>query len=172
VKLSTAACRCLMGWYRIEGLSNHNPIKHQATRILSQHSLHCLLIALWQAATLCDNTFCTCLKSRCSCYSSRFSGSKGLLENLKTTCIFSLLLQDSQGHNYIYIESVITHLADQPSYEEPPFGCQSYVQLYENDTHPIPLYSDPLVFHLLEALILFCKRNTHLMMHIWEPEQT
>ncbi len=77
VKLSTVACRCLMGWYRIEGLSNHNPIKHQATRILSQPSLHCLLIALWQVAGLCDNTFCTCLKSRCSCYSWRFSGNKG-----------------------------------------------------------------------------------------------
>jgi hypothetical protein len=77
VKLSTVACRCLMGWYRIEGLSNHNPIKHQATRILSRPSLHCLLIALWQAAALCDNTFCTCLKSRCSCYSLRFSGNKG-----------------------------------------------------------------------------------------------
>ncbi len=38
-----------------------------------------------------------------------------LLENLKTTCMFSLLLQDSQGENYIYIESVITHLANQPS---------------------------------------------------------
>lgn len=80
--------------------------------------------------------------------------------------MFSLLLQDSQGHNYIYIESVITHLADQPSSEETPFGCQSYIQLYKNDTHPIPLSGDPLVFHLLEALILFCEMNTHLMMHI------
>lgn len=109
VKLSTVACRCLWDDTELKGF----PII-----TLFFHSPLCIACWLHFGKQQHSVTILSALVSRVGAVATHqgFQETKvSLLENLKTTCTFSLLLQDSQGENYIYIESVITHLADQPS---------------------------------------------------------